>query len=280
MSKYRLCYLGYGGYKSIDLSKLECLKGFKVTDIKVIDDFTTNFESEEELIEYLKKNGLIDSSVKKISITVDKKENNNVINKKIYNGEKLMFKNDKKYLNASYIYQWLINNRNDYDAISIICDNYINKYKNAYNRIDGSSFILGLFTSILNLAIKLKNNKESMSLRQINEYNDSISDFIDLEFYKIDKEKLKYEGKIVKKKDSDGKYLKSYRNIHDFINVLKEHKLDLENIKDFEELQKEIKSNINVINKPVEEEKEEEFLTPDEIKEAYPDTFDEHPHKM
>lgn len=220
MSKYRLSYLGYGGLKSIDLKKLDCLIGYKVTDIDVIDKFTTSFNNLEELLMFLKRNNLITDDVNKLYITIDKKVDNNIINKKIYNGEKLLFKNDIELLKISFIYKWILSNKNNNNYIIAIANNYMDKYKNAYNRIDGSSYILSLFSTLKNIAIN-KNNY-NIENGEINEFNKCISDFIDIEFYKLDKFKWTNYKIIEKKKDKNGNYLKNYRNIHDFVILIKE----------------------------------------------------------
>ena len=189
MAKYRLSYLGYGGYKSVDLEKLECLNGRKVTDIQVIDEFTTSFENLESLLEFLKRNRIVDEDINKLVITVDKKENDETINKKIYRGEYLLFKSDRDFLNMSFVYKWIINHSDYSDLIIAICDNYIEKYKNAFNRINGSSYILSLFNSLRALAYNKKENAEGyMRASEFKEFDDTVRDFINLEFYKIDKD--------------------------------------------------------------------------------------------
>ena len=221
MAKYRLSYLGYGGYQSINLEKLECLAGRKVTDIQVIDEFTTSFENMESLLNFLKRNKVIDEDINKIVITVDKKENGETINKKIYRGENLLFKSDKNFLDMSFVYKWIMNHADEPDLIIEICNNYIEKYKNAYNRITGSSYILSLFNSLRALAYSKKENAQGyMRASELKEFDDSVRDFINLEFYKIDKDVLINTGKI-ERKCEDGTYRKSYRNIHDFIILLK-----------------------------------------------------------
>ncbi len=270
MAKYRLSYLGYGGYKSIDLEKLECLSGRKVTDIQVIDEFTTSFENVESLLEFLKRNNIIDDDVNKIVITVDKKENGETINKKIYRGENLLFKSDKNFLDMSFVYKWIMNHSDNSDLIIKICDNYIEKYKNAFNRINGSSYILSLFNSLRALAYNKKENAGSyMRVSELKEFDDSVRDFINLEFYKIDKDVLSKTGEIERKMENDGTYKKSYRNIHDFIILLKSMGLNL-NKGLTEDVHTKIKSTISVINnsqiiQTEEEDEREEFLTEDDI---------------
>ncbi len=222
MSKYRLSYVKYGRYFNVNLQGLEFFKNKKYTDIDVIDEFTTNFNNLNELIEYLKNSELIDDDCNKLFITIDKKENDFVRQKKIYNGDKLLFKNDKKYLKVSYIYKWIMFNKDNYDYMIAIANNYLEKYKNAYNRITGSSNLLALFYSIKNLARVLKNNKYLNSSEVFKEFESSIEDFIDVEFYKIDKDIYIKENRIEIKKDSNGVKQKNYRNIHDFVLLMKE----------------------------------------------------------
>lgn len=277
MAKYRLSYLGYGGYKSIDLEKLECLSGRKVTDIQVIDEFTTSFENVESLLEFLKRNKIIDEDVNKLVITVDKKENGETINKKIYRGENLLFNGDKDFLDMSFVYKWIMNHSDNSDLIIKICDNYIEKYKNAYNRITGSSYILSLFNSLRALAYNKKENADRyMRASELKEFDDSVRDFINLEFYKIDKDVLSKTGEIERKMENDGTYKKSYRNIHDFIILLKSMGLNLNKALK-EEVSTKRNSTISVIDNvqsiQTEEVEHEEFLTADDVSRSNKEFF-------
>lgn len=282
MAKYRLSYLGYGGFKSIDLEKLECLHGRKVTDIQVIDEFTTSFENLEVLLEFLKRNEVIDEDVNKIVITVDKKENGETINKKIYRGENLLFKSDRNFLDMSFVYKWIMKHAEDSNLIIDICNNYIEKYKNAYNRITGSSYILSLFNSLRALAYnKTENAQGYMRASELKEFDDSVRDFINLEFYKIDKGVLSKEGRIERKREEDGTYKKSYRNIHDFIILLKSMDLSLEKSMGSGYIPNKqqtliITDNIQQVEEEVIDDVEE-FLTPEDVARTTRDTL--HPRK-
>lgn len=229
MSKYRLSYVKYGRYFNVNLQGLEFFKNKKYTDIDVIDEFTTNFNNLNELIEYLKNSELIDDDCNKLFITIDKKENNFIRQKKIYNGDKLLFKNDKEYLKISYIYKWIMINKDNYDYMITIANNYLEKYKNAYNRITGSSNHLALFYSLKNLARVLKANNSLESSEVFKEFEECVEDFINIEFYKIDKDIYTKERRIEIKKDSNGIRQKSYRNIHDFVLLMKEIDISLGN---------------------------------------------------
>ncbi len=269
MAKYRLSYLGYGGYKSVDLEKLECLMGRKVTDIQVIDEFTTSFDSVEVLLAFLKRNKIIEDDVTKLVITVDKKENGVTINKKIYRGENLLLKSDKKFLDVSFVYKWIMANINNPDLMVDICNNYIEKYKNAYNRITGSSYILSLFSSLKALAYNVKEKTgDYIRPSELKEYENSVKEFINLEFYKVDKDVLIREGRIERKCEDNGVYKKSYRNIHDFIIFLKSLGIDLEKYKN-SEIISTINSTFKIADNHTveeqEEEEQEEFLTEDDV---------------
>lgn len=277
MAKYRLSYLDYGGYKDIDLAKLDCLSERKVTDIQVIDEFTTSFENAESLLEFLKRNKIIDEDVNKLVITVDKKENGETINKKIYRGENLLFNGDKDFLDMSFVYKWIIAHSDNSDLIIKICDNYIEKYKNAYNRITGSSYILSLFNSLRTLAYNKKENADRyMRASELKEFDDSVRDFINLEFYKIDKDVLSKTGEIERKMENDGTYKKSYRNIHDFIILLKSMGLNLNKALK-EEVSTKRNSTISVIDNvqsiQTEEVEHEEFLTADDVSRSNKEFF-------
>lgn len=263
MAKYRLSYLSYGGYKALDLEKLECLKGRKVTDIQVIDEFTTSFLNMKTLLEFLKRNKIINEDINKLVITVDKKQDGETINKKIYRGENLLFSSDKNFLNTSFIYKWIMSNSNDFDTIIKICDNYIEKYKNAYNRITGSSYILGVFNSLRILALNKKENKDYISPSELKDFNDTIKDFINIEFYKIDKDVLNNTGKIERKCEDNGTYKKSYRNIHDFVILLKSLGIDLNKTITTKPMIETLKIRDNKVEE--EQEEFEEFLTNEDI---------------
>lgn len=216
MSKYRLSYLEHGKFNDIKLDKLECLIDKNVTNIEVIDEFTTSFETLESLLDFLKRNNLVPSETFKLYITIDKRENGVVMNKKIYNGDKLLFKSDQELTKLSFIYRWIIDNKDNKEFMLPVVDNYIEKYQNAYNRITGSSNILGLFYGIKNILLSdIINNNDILK------YNEAINDFINFEFYKIDKDRFNRDNVVIKKKDKDGKEMKSYRNIHDFVILMK-----------------------------------------------------------
>lgn len=224
MSKYRLSYLENGGYKSIDLSKLECLKGYKVTDIKTIDELTMKFKNYDEFVRFLKRNNIISDTNIQLEITIDKKINNtnNVYNKPIYNSDKLLFSSDEEIMSYDFMLKNIKKHIFDGKYMYNLALNYEEKYKNAYNRITGSSYILEIITIIKVNAIKLYNiGKHALSYNEFNEYENAINNLFNLELYKYDVDKSSNLVRITKKVDKDGNYMKSYRGAHDFVNLLK-----------------------------------------------------------
>lgn len=146
MSKYRLCYEEYEILKSIDLSLIKNIKE-PITTIETIDSITTKFDTEEDLINYLKRINLVPSTTDKLYISIDKKINNNVVlNKKIYNGEYQVYSDNKDYLNVSFIEKWIYKNKDKYDYIISIAKNRIITTKRFFN---------GYFTFKVNLIITI-----------------------------------------------------------------------------------------------------------------------------
>lgn len=242
MAKYRLSYLENGGYKAIDLSKLICLKfkPTKVTDIRTIDELTMSFKSYDEFIEFLMRNKIINKKDLKLEITIDKKieHSNESYNKPIYNSNKLLFKGDSELYNPSYILKNIKEHFFDSEYIYNLALNYEEKYKNAYNRITGSSSILGIITTIKVFALKLKSiGREMLEFDEIDQYDKALSNLFNLEVFKSNIIKDNNKITIKTKKDENGNNIKNYRGIHDFVILLK--KLDptiiKNNIEEYEE---------------------------------------------
>jgi len=253
MSKYNLCYKRYGKTIPIELNKLECLKDKKTTDIKIIDIFTMQFKDKESLLNYLKEQKLIDKYINDVFITVDKKDKETglKIDKKIFNGDILIFSDYNTSYNASTVINNVLNNRHNHKFIIRLCDNYLEKYQNAYDRITGSSFILSTLKTIKTLATKIEEENYEMNVVEMQAYYQCLNDFVTMEFYKIDKEHLKNTGKIKKKIDKYGRLQMSYRNIHDYITLLLSFKKNKKQTRE------------EIVEEKVEH---EEFLTEEDIK--------------
>ena len=228
MSKYRLSFLENGGYRNIDLSKLDCMqfKPAKPTDIRTIDELTMSFKCYEDFLEFLKRNKIIDNTDIKLEITIDKKikHNKQVYNKPIYNSDKLLFKYDYELYNPSYILKQIKKHIYDVDYICKFANNYEEKYKNAYNRITGASTILGIITSIKVYAIRFNNmDYRDIKIEDMNRYQEAINKLLYLELFKSDIIKEKDNKiKIKRRKDEKGNYIKNYRGLHDIVNLIKE----------------------------------------------------------
>lgn len=251
MAKYRLCYLENEQYVAVDLSKLECLNGKKITDLKTIDEFTTGFDNGYDLLEFLKRNKLISSNVDHLYITMDKKNSDRVFNSKIYKGEYLLFKKDRIFLELSNIYKWfLYNQTHNPDILINFCDKSIKKYtikfKNDEEKEKKTSIVL-MFEELKSLIIRIKDIKNVFfNVQQT--YDDLIDEVFEFEFF---------TDKIKKKR--------KYKNIHDFVVFLRSEDLNLYNYK-FKDIEVKdlitIKDNFDIIE--IEKYVEEEFLTEDE----------------
>lgn len=244
MSKYRLSYLENGGYKDIDLSKLYCLrfKRTKVTDIRTIDELTMSFKNYEDFINFLKRNNIVDNTNINLEITIDKKikHNGQVYNKPIYNSDKLLFGNDDELYHPSYILKIIRKHIFDSDFMYKLAKNYEEKYSNAYNRITGSSSILGIITAIKVFTIKKSNRDlDSFDFDEIDEYQDAVNNLLYLELFKSDIVKKDDKIKVKRKKDTNGDYIKNYRGLHDFVNLIKELEPNIVKNKNEDEVQEE-----------------------------------------
>ena len=255
MAKYRLCYLEDKKYISIDLSKLECLAGKKVTELKTIDNFTTCFDNGYDLLEFLKRNKLISSNVDHLYITMDKKKSERVFNSKIYKGEYLLFKKDRIFLELSNIYKWfLYNQTHNPDILINFCDKSIKKYtikfKNEEEKEKKTSIVL-MFEELKSLIIRIKDIKNIFFNVQ-QEFDNLIDEVFDFEFY-TDKTKK----------------TKKYKNIHDFVVFLKSEDLNLYNYKfNYIKIKNLISIKDNTDTNEIIE-IEEEFLTEEEISKMY-----------
>lgn len=256
MAKYRLCYLEDKKYRDIDLSKLECLEGHKYTELKTIDNFTTCFENGYDLLDFLRRNGLISNKVDHLYITMDKKKEDRTINSKIYKGEYLLFKKDRVFLEIPYIYKWFIYNQtHNPDILIKFCDKSIKKYiirAKTEDEVDKKTSIVEMFEELKGLIIRIKDTKNVFfNVQQA--YDSLIDEVYEFEFY-TDKSKK----------------VRKYKNIHDFVIFLKSEDINLYDYK-FRDIQTKdlisIKDNSNIIE--VEESIEEEFLTSDEIDKMY-----------
>ena len=250
MSKYRLCYKLNGIIKYVDLSKLDCLKGKDTTNIKTIDNFTASFENIENLVEFLKKNNLLDESINKLFIGKDKKdkESNETYRDKIYKGEFLFFKKNSNYLDLSFLCKIIRENIRDGKFVVKMAETYYHKYNKT--RI-GPSHINCVLNIIINLATLInKNGYDSLTNGDKETFVDCIDDFIIFEFYKYNYDH--FNARFSKVYDDKGS-VKNYVNIRTFAIYLMEYFKILEYKKDKKEVEIQ-KSCLNYDD-------HEEFLT-------------------
>lgn len=200
--KFRLSYKDNEEFIPIDLGKLQCLKDLDVTEIKTIDNFTTSFKSYGEILEFLKRNKLINDSVQELFITIDSKENGKVVQKPYNYSDNIFTERDRNRLNYSYVYGYILGNIKDGELNDII-----NHYQNLYTH---KKF---WFIERMSYIIK-EDGPYSLNNAEYNEYYDKLKEFINFVFYK-------------KTKDKKTIY---YKNIRDFICLLDKIKnIKLEN---------------------------------------------------
>lgn len=277
MTKYRLSYNLNGFNETIDLSKLDCLKNKDITDIKLIDDFTKSFKSLDELLDFLKRNKVLDKEINKLFITKEKKDkkNNNIIYEKIYEGEFLFFEKDSKYLDISYLYSIIESNMKNGTFIRELSEKLYKKYNSKqYGPNNINSVLLTLMRLGRNVELY---GYESLSNNDINEYISCIDNLIILEFFKYDYKNYEF----YKKYDNNGNAIINYNNLRSFaVYIIKKMKKDL--------IRKNYIKEDKILERKYKEDTEhEEFLTyedfeksNDEILETYnPDTTEKLDYK-
>ena len=107
--KFRLSYKDGNKYIPINLDNVAFINEENKTEIKAIDEFTTNFECYEEMLNYLKNNSLISESVDKLYVTFDVEKNNRTYEQLYAYNKTLFFKNDIERLKGSYVFKYIRN---------------------------------------------------------------------------------------------------------------------------------------------------------------------------
>lgn len=126
--KFRLSYKEGNKYIPINLDNIDFINENNITEIKAIDDFTTNFEYYEEMIHYLKKHNLIPDNVDKLYVTFDVKQDNKTYEQLYAYNKTLFFKGDKERLKYSYIYKYFRDKFEDGAFMEQIIEHYEKKY--------------------------------------------------------------------------------------------------------------------------------------------------------
>ena len=239
--KYNLSYIDNGIIKSIDLQLFSTLSKKDLHEIKNIDELTTIYNSEEELLDNLKFLNLIPNNINKLYLT------HNVNGEEIigYNGDILLFKKDKEKLDIRYIKNVFENYKEEPNKLLILARQYLKKY----NKSEG--MMLKVKDLIFYANLKRESSFNYLCSDEIEELNGTIDNFINTEFY----DKTKQDKTI------------RYSNIRDF--VIKEKYVEAEyNISRLHDYLKYnnniLKSNIkkdDLINEENIEDDNEEFLT-------------------
>ena len=132
---YCLAIKNGNDYKILDISMLEGFrriskfKNYNSYSLEEIDIFTSSFDNEVSLKEYLYNNGIIDSDdiTKDISIRSKNKE------KLVKVDYGLVYEGNKKYLDVYYLRSSILKRVNDYEFLNKLLARYRNSYCNNEN---------------------------------------------------------------------------------------------------------------------------------------------------
>ena len=207
--KYNLSYIENG--EIIPIRKLH--EVFVECPLDNIDGFTSLFNSEIELINFLKLTNVIPTTVNKLYVSHNKVVNDKVIQNIINDGDILIFNKDKNKLNEDYIYAMFnkLTRLENNDNLRILCDLYIKKYTVPNDKKNEKR------CTHFNRMVNVLNNMYMYTINRINyvydtgayledsKFNKNLNDFIEKEFFS---------------KTKQGKTLR-YRNLRDFIIKLK-----------------------------------------------------------
>lgn len=208
--KYRLCYLENGKYIDIPL---DVVTEDNVYEIKTIDKFTMRFLDMKSLVTYLKDRNVIDNDVNSLTITIDKKDGKNRINKKIYTGDDLLFNVDENNYNIDFIENWLNDNKYNFSFYKELLLNYIEKY-NKNDKKEGYTYMVNFFVKYYRYIDHIIRKPRELTLGDDVIIDNFIFNFIKLELYKVDDDKNRI-------KDNNGKYIVRDRNMRDLIVLIR-----------------------------------------------------------
>ena len=210
-NKYNLSYLEENG-KLVPANK----KGKNIfeSNLESIDNATTSFETESDLIDFLKAIDAIPTNVDKLHITYNKKdEDGKILQERVGYGDRLFFKKDKKKFNYDYVIAMFEYYKNNPDELLKLCDLYINKYtltdeqKREVNYKHKYKHFINMLERVRRLVeyADLKKNYyfETCHYTIAMEYEDDIKKFINKEFFRP---KTKQSGVKL-----------NYSNLRDFI---------------------------------------------------------------
>lgn len=207
-------YLIVGNAKKgtiIDFSKIPEYKNLNSHRLKDIVAFTNSFETEQELVLYLKYHGIIDKHDDNLTFGIYKKYGKS-------KPEKLNFgislKKDTRYFNVETLTNYILGNIRDFKFFSAFINRYYSIYNAKKDRL--STFdALHSMPGIYSRYIYYVNNG-----RMLTETRELISDFIK-------------------------KYTKDYPNLRDMAMFVIEYRNKLHHVKNNLETIKELKEELN-----------------------------------
>lgn len=161
MNKYSLCYIKNNEIKLIgDLNSLQS-----------IDNYTTKFDSEKELIDDIKLNNGISDNIYKVYVYNKSKK------KIIYDGDILLFSDSKDKISIDYVNKMFREYKANPKKLLILSKMYAKKYKNKDGFLPK---VNGLYT----YAVSKIDNTYDISGYDEKEYlNSLVASFINAEFY-------------------------------------------------------------------------------------------------
>lgn len=161
MNKYSLCYIKNNEIKLIG----------NLDSLQSIDNYTTNFDSEKELIDDIKLNNGMSDTIYKVYVYNKSKK------KIIYDGDILLFSDSKDKISISYVNKMFSEYKDKPKKLLILSKMYARKYKNKYGFLPK---VNGLYT----YAESKVDNTYDISDYDEKEYlNSLVTSFINAEFY-------------------------------------------------------------------------------------------------
>lgn len=211
---------------------------YKFLNDKVLRDiviFTTSFQDESELKQYLNNNNLLEQENinKKLKIIYKSKGQY----KKLQYG--ISFKEDAKYFDTSYMIRFLWNKVYDYKFLEKLCNHYRNSYIQQNNIYELRNYIIKLKRFEENNILLSELVKKGLYIEELNDVYNLFVDFVSRECHDYDSNKYTY------KKNEDGSFKLKYKNLRDLAMFLSFN--DREDIK--QEIKEEPIQKIKIIKK-------------------------------
>ena len=209
---YNLSYVKDDRVIPIDLSGIYAHYDVDIHSIKTLDDFTISFPDQETLVEYFKVLKLIpnEDDINKIYMSHTVKKNNKISENIIYDGDILLFQNDRIHLDIEYVKYILDKYRDEPVKLKDLGELYLSKYRKTPSMARVACGLYGYGKIKTEVGFRCLSNSEIMQLES------DLREFIDKEFYRKSKDKkektVKYQNVrdfLIKQKYAEGLY-----NIH------------------------------------------------------------------